>query len=117
MNLKAITFALFVSTVALGCSSGHQQDEMKDTTAASKSDTKDLNEMRTGNGPGTGTGSASGTETGTPGTGTGPGINSKPEEGVGSADRIIPTGTGTEAKKPDSGIRKGKWPTQGDPFS
>jgi hypothetical protein len=118
MKYKAITFALLVSTVALGCSSDHQKDgEHADSTVASAHDTKELNEMRTGTGPGTGTGSASGTNTGTPGTGTGPGIHSEEEHGVSSADRNLPSGYGTEPKKADTGVKRGKWPTQGEPFN
>lgn len=108
---------MLVSIAALGCSSDHKTEASADSTASKEGTDKHLNEMRTGTGPGTGTGSASGTETGTPGTGTGPGITSKPEEGVSGGDRMIATGTGTDPKKPDTGVKKGKWPTQGDPFS
>ena len=118
MKFKAITFALLVSTVALGCSSDHQKEgEHADSAAVSEHDTKELNEIRTGTGPGTGTGSASGTETGTPGTGTGPGIHSEPAKGTSAADLTIPSGSGTEGPKATTGEKRGKWPTQGDPFS
>jgi hypothetical protein len=121
MNFKAIAYAALISTVALGCSSDHQKEDdhsKSDTTMPSEHDTKELNEMRTGTGPGTGTGSASGTNTGTPGTGTGPGIHSEEEKGLSSADRNLPSGTGTETvtQKPTTEVKRGKWPTQGDPF-
>lgn len=34
----------------------------------------------------------------------------------GGMPRDIPNGTGTDAKKPDTGIKKGKWPSQGNPM-
>jgi hypothetical protein len=121
MKFKEIAYAALISTVALGCSSDQSKEgdhSKTDTTMPSEHETKELNEMRTGTGPGTGTGSASGTNTGTPGTGTGPGIHSEPEKGIGSGDRTISGGTGTEtaAPKQTKEFKRGKWPTQGDPF-
>jgi hypothetical protein len=120
MNLKVITFTVLVSTFALGCNSDVKNEDTDHNTHASdssKNNAGNLNKMRTGTGPGTGTGSASGSGTGTPGTGTGPGINSEAGSETGSRPKDIPNGTGTEPKKIDTGVKRGKWPTQGDPYN
>ena len=113
-SFKSVTMIIIAALFTVGCSSGeHDSKADQHTSDSTGTDTAALNTMRTGNGPGTGTGSSSGTNTGTPGTGTGPGVNSD----TGSLIGDVPNGTGTVTKKADTGVKKGKWPTQGDPMN
>ena len=116
MNFKSLVIIAITGACAAGCSSGQQKDKADTLSSDSTVADSGLNKMRTGNGTGTGPGSSSGSGTGTPGTGTGPGINSEAGSETGSRPKDVPNGTGTDPKKPDTGIKKGKWPTQGKPM-
>jgi len=113
INLKSITIIAAAAVFMIACNS-NQKDGKTDSLSSDSAVVDSAgNSMRTGNGTGTGTGSASGSGTGTSGTGTGPGVNSEST----ASPRDVPNGTGTESKKIDTGVKKGKWPTQGNPMN
>jgi len=107
---------LMFGALALSCNSGNQKpttDKDEHSADSSNSSREKLNEAGADYDRKIGKGSVSDTTTATPGTEAGKGVNSEGN----SNNRPIATGTGTEPKKIDTGVKRGKWPTQGDPFS
>jgi hypothetical protein len=91
-HIKKISFALLISIVGFGCSSGadnHADEKAQDGQEAPK----------------------------TIGTGKHEDQGSVREPGKDVHAEDVPTGTGTDSAKVDTGVKKGKWPTQGRPFS
>jgi hypothetical protein len=98
MNLKFLTTTVLAAAFAISCSSGpKKEDNTAETAEPTGADYK--------------TEGSNHAAKDTSGVSKNEGLNN------GAESHTIPNGTGTEPKKIDTGEKRGKWPTQGDPFS
>ena len=112
MTFKTVTYTFLIAAIALGCNSEVKKaDSEHDANPAAPSGEHVANK--------TDMPVAAAQDT----TGTGSrvadtsGIKPNSAIGEGAHGIGVPNGTGTEPKKQDTGTKRGKWPTQGDPFS